>query len=106
MYKCMSELEKYVHVMWAWTVCNTYSDILTMMMFSNSTWWCTLYDVVVLLCTLWYDDEHACFDVMTYFYALWCVLITYTLHFDDGGGHLMMMMIHTLWWCITYDDVQ
>ena len=86
-----------------WTLCNTYSDILTMMMFSNSTWWCTLYDVIVLLYTLWYDDEHAWFDVMTYFY-----MCTYYIHttcwwwwwlLDDDDGTYSMTLMYNLWWC-------
>ena len=58
----------------------------------------------------WYDDEHACFDVMTLFYALWCVLDIYTLHTrwwlyipDDDCTHLMMR-VHTWWWQFIRDD--
>ena len=95
-----------------WAACaNTVNVVCTVVCFCDDTLPCydELSTMHSLLCTLiwWYDDEHACFDVMAYFYALWCVPITCTLHVDDDGGYLMMMIVHTLWlWCITYDDVQ
>ena len=86
-----------------WTLCNTYNYILTMMMFSNSTWWATLCDVIVLLYTLWYDDEHACLDVMTYFYmCTYYIPITcwwWRWLLDDDDGTYSMTLMYNLWWC-------
>ena len=77
----------YTCMLW-WEDCDDEDAYSMTMMFSHATWWCTLYDVVVLLYTLWCDDE----DTLILSYAWWCTCT-------------MMLIWSTWWWwwCILYD---
>ena len=85
-----------MNTLWLWYTCMLWwedcddEDAYSMtMMFSHATWWCTLYDVVVLLYTLRCDDE----DTLIISYAWWC-------------KYSMMLIWSTQWWwcwCILYD---
>ena len=75
-----------------WTVLNEYSGMMICMLFTLIWWY-------------WWHD--ACHGVMTYFYALWCVLIKYWwwVHILDDDSTYWLTMIHTWWyWCKLYDD--
>ena len=96
----------YTCMLW-WEDCENEDAHLMTMMFSHATWWCTVYDVVVLLYTLWCDDE----DTLILSYAWWCtctmMLIRSTrwwwwciLDNICTWWWLMMLLKDTLWWCV------